>query len=193
MRNELLVPYRERVIGSAEGRILEIGVGSGLNLPLYGARAKEVLALEPDLQLVRMAQKKIERAPRPVHFFEASAEEIPLEDGSVDTVVSTWTLCTIPDPDRALREMRRVLKPGGRFLFVEHGLAPEPSVQKWQRRLTPLWEGISGGCHLTREIDRLVRGAGFAVERLETGYLPGGPLSAPKLLSYQYEGSAKAS
>jgi ubiquinone/menaquinone biosynthesis C-methylase UbiE len=193
MRTKQLVPYRERIIHAAEGRILEIGAGSGLNLPLYGAAAKEVLALEPDPQLVRMAEKNAERASPRVHLLEASAEEIPLDDSSIDTVVSTWTLCTIPDADRALREMRRVLKPGGRFLFVEHGLAPELKVQKWQRRLTPYWERISGGCHLTREIDRIVRDAGFVLERLDTGYLPGGRLPGPNLLSFQYEGSAHAS
>jgi ubiquinone/menaquinone biosynthesis C-methylase UbiE len=193
MRTKQLVPYRERIVRAAEGRILEIGAGSGLNLPLYGAAAKEVVALEPDLQLLRMAEKKVERASRRVRLLDASAEQIPLDGHTVDTVVSTWTLCTIPDADRALREIRRVLKPGGRFLFVEHGLAPEPNVQKWQRRLTPYWERISGGCHLTREIDRMISDAGFVLEGFETGYLPGARFPGPNLLSFLYEGSAKSS
>lgn len=131
MRNERLRPYRERVIGAAQGRVLEIGVGSGLNLPFYGPVVGEVLALEPSAGLVAMARE----APRPdlpVSFIDASAEAIPLDDKSVDTVVTTWTLCTIPDAAAALTEMRRVLRPGGKLLFVEHGLAPDRGVRWWQ-------------------------------------------------------------
>jgi ubiquinone/menaquinone biosynthesis C-methylase UbiE len=186
MRNKRLRPYRERVIGAAEGRVLEIGAGSGLNLQLYRLSAREVLALEPDQSLLRMAERNAENALRPVTFLEASAEQIPLEDRSVDTVVTTWTLCTIPDADRALREARRVLKTAGRLLFVEHGLAPERDVQKWQNRLTPVWTKISGGCHLNRPIVQIVETAGFAIETLETGYLPG-----PKFLAFLSEGSAR--
>src|SRR4030088_2768688 len=134
MRNAMLRPYRERVIGSAEGTVLEIGAGSGLNLPLYKAGVRKVLALEPDPQLLIMAQRNAKQAARPVTFMKASAESIPLENRSVDTVVTTWTLCTIPDADRALQEMRRVLKPSGRLVFVEHGLAPQEDVSKWQNR-----------------------------------------------------------
>jgi ubiquinone/menaquinone biosynthesis C-methylase UbiE len=186
MRNKRLRPYRERVIGAAEGRVLEIGAGSGLNLRLYRSAASEVLALEPDQNLLRIAERNAKNAPRPVTFLEASAEQIPLEDRSVDTVVTTWTLCTIPDADRALREARRVLKTAGRLLFVEHGLAPERHVQKWQNRLTPVWTKISGGCHLNRPIARIIETAGFAIESLETGYLPG-----PKFLAFLSEGSAR--
>lgn len=145
MRNRFLLPYRERIIGSAEGTVLEIGAGSGLNLPLYGAGVKEILALEPDPKLMTMARHNAKQARRPVTFLDASAEAIPLEDRSVDTVVTTWTLCTIPEAMRALEEMRRVLKPAGHLLFAEHGLAPEESVCKWQNRLTPAWKCISGG------------------------------------------------
>src|SRR5437879_5719586 len=125
MRNSHLTPYRERVIGAAEGRVLEIGAGSGLNLELYKPGVQDVVALEPDPKLTAMAQRRAGEALRPVAFLNASAEEIPLDDRSVDTVVTTWTLCSIPDAKHALSEMRRVLRPQGRLLFVEHGLAPE--------------------------------------------------------------------
>ncbi len=186
MRNRNFRPYRERVIGAAEGRVLEIGAGSGLNLKFYGMRASEILALEPDPNLIAMARSNARAASRPVIFIEASAEEIPLEPGSIDTVVTTWTLCTIPNVARALGEMRRVLRPGGTLRFVEHGLAPERSVQKWQHRLTPLWRRLSGGCHLNRSIRELIEGAGFRIVGLQTGYLPG-----PKIMTFLYEGSAQ--
>ena len=138
MRNRRLLPYRERVISAAEGRVLEIGIGSGLNLSFYGSQAREILGLEPAARLLAMAQPAADRSSLPVRFIEGSAEAIPLDDHSIDTVVTTWTLCTVPGVLGALREMRRVLKPGGELLFVEHGLAPEPRVAAWQRRLTPL-------------------------------------------------------
>lgn len=185
MRNERLRPYRERVIGAADGRVLEIGVGSGLNLPFYRPAVREILALEPAPKLLAMAR----RAPHsdvPVGFIEASAEAIPLEDRSVDTVVTTWTLCTIPQAAAAIAEMRRVLKPGGKLLFVEHGLAPDDGVRWWQDRLTPIWRRISGGCHLNRPIQSMIEGGGFQVDRVETGYMAG-----PKPMTFMYEGSAR--
>ncbi len=185
MRNRLIVPHRKRVVGEAEGRVLEIGAGSGLNFTFYSPRTTEVVALEPDPALVDMARSKAQAATTPIRFAEASAEAIPLEDRSVDTVVSTWTLCTIPHAHRALEEARRVLKPGGRLLFVEHGLAPTADVQRWQHRLTPVWRRIAGGCHLDRPIDSLIRGAGFAIDALDTGYIPG-----PKVMTFLYEGAA---
>lgn len=185
MRNKQLRPYRERVVGQAEGRVLEIGAGSGMNFGLY-SHAADVLALEPDPHLIEMARRRAMGAPRPVELIEASAEGIPLADRSVDTVVSTWTMCSIPHAVDALREMRRVLKPGGRLLFVEHGLSPSPGVQTWQHRLTPLWAGIFGGCHLDRPIDALVAESGFRIDHLQTGYLPG-----PKVMTFFYEGSAR--
>jgi ubiquinone/menaquinone biosynthesis C-methylase UbiE len=183
MRRKDLAPYRERVIGAAEGRVLEVGAGSGLNLKLYGSAVKEVLALEPDPKLIHMAEQHAKKASRPVSFLEASAEEIPLEGEEIDTVVSTWTICTIPLG--ALRELRRVLKPGGKLLFVEHGLAPERKVQKWQNLVDPLWSCISGGCHLNRPISKVIENAGFRIERLDTSYLPG-----PKVAGFMSEGSA---
>jgi ubiquinone/menaquinone biosynthesis C-methylase UbiE len=187
MRNKRLMPYRERVISAAEGRVIEIGVGSGLNLPFYRLPVREILALEPAPMLVAMAR----RAPHsgiPVSFIEASAEAIPLDDHSVDTVVTTWTMCSIPQAATALGEMRRVLRPGGKLLFVEHGLAPDESVRRWQDRLTPAWRCISGGCHLNRPIRAMIEGAGFRVDRLETGYMPG-----LKPMAFMYEGSARPS
>jgi ubiquinone/menaquinone biosynthesis C-methylase UbiE len=185
MRNDRLRPYRERVIGAADGRVLEIGVGSGLNLPFYGATVREVLALEPAPKLLAMA-RRVPDPGMPVSFIEASGESIPLDDQSVDTVVTTWTLCTIPEATAAIAEMRRVLKPHGKLLFVEHGLAPDASVRRWQDRLTPIWRRISGGCHLNRPIRSLIEGGEFSVERLETGYMPG-----PKPMTFMYEGSAR--
>jgi ubiquinone/menaquinone biosynthesis C-methylase UbiE len=120
MRQKQLLPFRQRVIGAAEGRVLEIGIGSGLNLPLYGSAVKSVIGLEPSAELLRMARARAEAATRPITLLDASAEAIPLDSGSVDTVVTTWTLCTIPDAARALAEMHRVLRPGGTLLFVEH-------------------------------------------------------------------------
>jgi ubiquinone/menaquinone biosynthesis C-methylase UbiE len=185
MRNTQLRPYRERVIGAAEGLVIEIGVGSGRNLPLYRSPVKEVLALEPSPQLTAMARGALHPG-MPVRFIEASAEAIPLDDQSVDTVVTTWTLCSIPDAAMALTEMRRVLRPSGKLLFVEHGMAPDRNVRRWQDWLTPAWKRISGGCHLNRPIGAMIESAGFRIERVETGYMPG-----PKAMTFMYEGTAR--
>ena len=186
MRNKQLVPFRERVIGAAEGRVLEIGAGSGLNLPFYRPPAREILALEPARRLVTMAQSASRGATMPVSFLEASAEAIPLDEHSVDTIVTTWTMCSIPHAATALAEMRRVLRPGGKLLFVEHGLAPDEGVRRWQDRLTPAWRCIAGGCHLNRPIRSMIEDAGFRIDRIETGYMPG-----PKPMTFMYEGSAR--
>jgi ubiquinone/menaquinone biosynthesis C-methylase UbiE len=186
MRNQQLVPFRQRVIGAAEGRVLEIGVGSGTNLPFYRAPVRELLALEPASRLLSMARSAPPAPSLPVRFLEASAEAIPLEDCCIDTVVSTWTMCSIPHAATALAEMRRVLRPGGKLLFVEHGLAPDEAVRRWQDRLTPAWGCISGGCHLNRPIRGLIEAAGFGIDRIETGYMPG-----PKPMAFMYEGSAR--
>jgi SAM-dependent methyltransferase len=185
MRNKDLRPFRERVIGAAEGRVLEIGVGSGRNLPFYRSPAREIFALEPSPKLVALARGAAHSSV-PVHFLEASGETIPLDDGTIDSVVTTWTLCSIPQAASALQEMRRVLRPGGRLLFAEHGLAPSESVRWWQDRLTPVWRRISGGCHLNRPIRSMIEDAGFRVDRIETGYIPG-----PKPMTFMYEGSAR--
>ena len=186
MRQNYLVPYRKRVIGAAEGRVLEIGIGSGLNFSLYGAKVTSVLGLEPSPELLRMAGTRASGATVPITLLDASAEAIPLDTGSIDTVVTTWTLCTIPDARRALSEMRRVLKPGGTLLFVEHGRAPEPGVARWQDRLDPLWSRLAGGCHLNRKMDDLVADNGFRIEALTNARLPG-----PRTHTFLYEGSAR--
>jgi ubiquinone/menaquinone biosynthesis C-methylase UbiE len=185
MRQKQLLPFRRQVIGGAEGRILEIGIGSGLNLPLYGSVARSVIGLEPSPELLRMARRRAAGISVPVEFLETSAEAIPLDAGSVDAVVTTWTLCTIPDAPRALAEMRRVLKPGGALLFVEHGRAPEPGVARWQNRLDPLWSRFAGGCHLNWKIDDLISGSGFRIDRLEHARMPG-----PRTHGFLYEGRA---
>jgi ubiquinone/menaquinone biosynthesis C-methylase UbiE len=168
MRNPHLLPYRERVVGAAQGRVLEIGMGSGFNLPFYPAVVREILGLEPSPQLIAMAKRAAPASSIPATFIEGSAESIPLDANSIDTVVTTWTLCTIPHAEAALDEARRVLKPGGRLLFVEHGLAPDESVRKWQNLLTPAWKSVSGGCHLNRPIASVIEGTGFRLDRLET-------------------------
>jgi ubiquinone/menaquinone biosynthesis C-methylase UbiE len=186
MRNRRLLPYRRRVIGMAEGRVLEIGIGSGLNLPFYGGNVREILALEPAAPLLAMARRSAGASAWPVRFIEASAEAIPVETASIDTVVTTWTLCTIPQAAVGLGEMRRVLRPGGRLLFVEHGRAPDANVRRWQDRLTPLWQRFTGGCHLNRPIEPMIEDNGFRIDGLRTGYAPG-----PKILTFLYEGNAR--
>lgn len=185
MRNVRLHPYRKRVVGAADGRVLEIGSGSGLNLPFYRRDVREILALEPDPALLAMA-RRVPHTEIPVNFMEASAEAIPLDDNSIDTVVTTWTLCTIPGAAAALTEMRRVLRPQGKLLFVEHGLSPDRGVRWWQDRLTPIWGRISGGCHLNRPIRSIIENGGFRIDRIETGYMQG-----PKPMTFMYEGSAR--
>jgi len=187
MRNKELRPFRERVIGAAEGRVLEIGVGSGMNLPFYRAPVREVLALEPAPRLLTMAKSASRTIAMPVNFFEASAEAIPLDEHSVDSIVTTWTLCSIPQAAVALAEMRRVLRPGGKLLFAEHGQAPDASVRRWQDRLTPAWRYFGGGCHLNRPIRSMIEAAGFRIDRIETGYIP-----ESKPMTFMYEGSAWA-
>jgi ubiquinone/menaquinone biosynthesis C-methylase UbiE len=186
MRQKNLAAYRARIIPAAEGRVLEIGIGSGLNLPFYSRNVARVIGLEPSPRLLAMARRVERTGNGSVEFIEGSAEAIPLKDASVDTVVTTWTLCSIPDLLRALRDMRRVLRPGGRLLFVEHGLAPDPNVIWWQDRLTPVWKRLGGGCHLNRAIGTLIEGAGFQFDRLQTGYMRG-----PKPMTFMYEGSAR--
>lgn len=186
MRNKEVKRYRRKLIPAAAGEVLEIGAGSGLNLPFYGSTVRRLHALEPSEALLRMASRKVPGALFPVELLRGSAEEIPLADRSVDTVVSTWTLCSIPDVARALREARRVLRPGGSLLFVEHGHAPDASVATWQRRIEPLWKPLAGGCHLTRRIDQLIRDAGFSISELENEYLKG-----PRPLTYTYCGRAQ--
>jgi ubiquinone/menaquinone biosynthesis C-methylase UbiE len=189
MRKEDLVGYRRRVIGAAQGRVLEIGIGSGLNLPFYGANVSEVIGLDPSQALIDMASPRARTDGKDVSFLVASAEAIPLDTGSVDTVVTTWTMCSIPHPQAALAEIRRVLKPGGDLLFVEHGRAPDAWVVRFQDWLTPAWRPLAGGCHLNRPIADLIAGAGFRFADLRTGYAE----RVPRPLAFMYEGLARRS
>ena len=185
MRNNRLAAYRHATTDAARGRVLEIGVGSGLNLPIYGAAVDQVFGIDPSPELLARASKRAKAALIPVSLVRVSAEELPFANAAFDTLVMTWTLCSIPNPNAALAEMRRVLKPGGRLLFVEHGLSPEPRIIRWQRRLTPCWKRIGGGCHLDRKMDDLIRAAGFHIPALETGYMEG-----PRPWTFMYQGQA---
>lgn len=187
MRSRTLVPYREYALSAAEGRVLEIGIGSGLNLPFYSPQVGEILGLEPSPRLLAMAQEAAKSTRTPITLIEGSAEAIPINSASIDTVVTTWTLCSIPAAQRALEEMRRVLRPGGQLLFVEHGLSPDANVRRWQDRLTPIWKRIGGNCHLNRPIRTLIETAGFQITWLSTGYAKG-----PKPMTFMYEGRALA-
>jgi ubiquinone/menaquinone biosynthesis C-methylase UbiE len=161
-------------------------MGSGLNIPFYSSTVDKLYGLDPSPELGKMARERARGAPFPVEIIGQSGESIPLADNSVDTVISTWTLCTIPDPVQALREMRRVLKPGGRFIFVEHGRSPDARVRVWQDRLNGVWRRMGGGCNLNRKIDDLILEAGFRIAEIETGYIRG-----LKLASFLYEGVAR--
>jgi len=185
MRNKDLETYRRRLVPTAAGRVLEIGIGSGLNLPFYGPGVVELIGLDPSASLLRMAGGQAARSGIGVRMLEGSAEAIPLEDASFDTVLTTWTLCSIRDAVAALAEIRRVLKPIGNLLFVEHGSAPDVGVARWQNRLTPLWKPIAGGCHLNRPIEALIRRAGFEIPDLQVGYMAG-----PRPFTFMYEGRA---
>jgi ubiquinone/menaquinone biosynthesis C-methylase UbiE len=187
MRQEALVPYRERVVSGATGRILEIGIGSGANLRYYGSQAEHLIGLDPSVKLLEMAAEADRRSGLSMELVKGSAETIPIDDKTIDTVITTWTLCSISDVNRALSEMRRVLKPGGSLLFVEHGLSPDNSVRRWQNRLNPIWKRVAGGCNLNRATRQLIEVAGFRIERIKTGYMKG-----PKPMTFMYEGYARS-
>jgi len=183
-----IMRQREKVVPHAHGRVLEIGIGSGLNLPYYdAAKVTKVWGLDPAPEMTRMAERTARAVPFGVEFIGLSGDEIPLEDDSVDSVVITYTLCSIPDTDPALRQMRRVLKPGGELIFCEHGAAPDASVRRWQERLNPLWRRIGGGCNLNRPIPALIEAGGFRIRSLETMYIPGW-----RPASFNYWGAAVA-
>ncbi len=186
MKTREATRYREKVVPEVEGRVLEIGIGSGLNLPFYSDTVKSVVGIDPSPELLAMARKRADKAPFATELVNAPAEDMPFESASFDTVLTTWTLCSIGEPLVALAEMRRVLKPAGRLVFVEHGRARSPSVIAWQNRLNPLWRRVFGGCNLNREIDALIEDRGFAIAELETEYMKG-----PKPLTFTYAGYAR--
>lgn len=189
MNTAALKAERTRCLQDVRGAVLEIGFGTGLNLPHYPAAVTRVVGVDPSETSARLARKRIAASPFPVETIGVSAERLSVPDGSFESIVSTFSLCTIPDVSSALREVRRVLAPNGRFHFVEHGRADDPAVERWQRRLNGVQQRLFGGCHLTRPIAALVEQAGFEIEQLDTGYLKG----APKFGGFLYRGVAKRS
>ena len=179
---------REKLVPLAEGEVLEIGMGSGLNLPFYDTRkVRKLWGLEPSEGMRKLARKKLLGSELEVEMIDLPGEEIPLDANSVDTVVVTYTLCTIPEPQRALRGVQRVLRPGGKLLFCEHGVAPDEDVRRWQDRLNPIWRRFSGGCDINRDIPALLESSGFRIVVDERMYIPG-----VKIASYNYWGRAVA-
>lgn len=188
MSCKILRAERGKCLAGARGRVLEVGFGNGLNLGHYPPQVERVVGIDPSGEAEKLARKAIRACPFPVEVHTGIAEALPFAEASFDTVVITWTLCTIPDPESALREMARVLSPGGRFHFVEHGLSGDPGVARWQHRLNGIQKFIAGGCHLNRDIATLIAGSGFAMEELQTYYVKG-----PKTHTYLYRGIATAS
>lgn len=183
-----LARQRELVAPLAEGRVLEVGMGTALNLPYYDrSKVTHLWGVEPSEGMRRVARKNVESSGMDVEWLDLPAGEIPLESEAADTVLLTFTLCSITQWEAALQEMRRVLKPGGRLLFCEHGAAPDQSVLKWQRRITPWWKRIAGGCHLDRPIPRCLEAGGFRILRMESEYLAG----VPRIAGFVYRGTAR--
>jgi ubiquinone/menaquinone biosynthesis C-methylase UbiE len=187
MRNKETARLRAEWVPRARGEVLEVGIGSGLNLPFYSSDVQRLYGVDPSTELQEMARRRAETAPVKVEFLSQSAEQrIPLASASIDTAVVTWSLCSIPNASQALQQVRRVLKADGRLIFLEHGRAPDPGVVEWQDRITPFWKRVGGGCHLNRKIDELITTAGFHIVEMKTGYLPG-----PRLMTYTYQGFAE--
>lgn len=178
---------RAKIVPLAKGRVLEIGIGSGLNLPHYDpAQVTKVIGVDPDEHIWKRSQSRRAKVKFPIERIGLSGEDIPLDSGTMDTVVVTYSLCTIPDPVKALREMRRILKPDGEILFCEHGRAADANIVKWQKRIDPIWSKVAGGCHSGRDIPKLLQDAGLEARELHQQYIPG-----PKVLSYNYWGRAR--
>ncbi|HZM70933.1 MAG TPA: class I SAM-dependent methyltransferase [Candidatus Cryosericum sp.] len=187
MRKEDTARLRAAWMPRASGEVLELGIGSGLNLPFYSGEVRKVYGVDPSLELQRLARQRATGGRVEVQFLAQSAEEpLPLGSGSIDTAVVTWSLCSIPDAPKALGHVKRVLKPSGLLIFLEHGRSPDPGVVAWQDRITPLFKRIGGGCHLNRKIDDLIATAGFRIGEMTTGYQPG-----PRMLTYTYQGVAR--
>lgn len=178
---------REKIIPLATGNILEIGVGSGLNLPIYHTKnVKHLTAIDPSLEMWKKNKVNLEKLPFDTEFIQAFSEDIPLDNNSFDTVVITYALCTIVDTQKALEEIKRVLKPNGKLLFCEHGKAPDKVVEKWQNRINPIWKRIGGGCNLNKDIPLIIKENGFDLKQLDSMYIPGW-----KPASFNYWGTAK--
>lgn len=189
MRRTEFAPFRERAAGAARGRVLEIGIGSGLNLPSYGSAVERLEGIDPSPGLLAKAAERVSKVAFPVHLVEAESEKLPFDDRSFDSIVMTFTLCSIPNTQAALAEMRRVLTAGGDLLFAEHGRAPDRAVARWQDWLTPAWKRIGGGCRLNRKIDELIGNAGFQISGLRAAYQNLGP----RPFAFIYEGRARLS
>lgn len=183
-----IVRQRQKVVPLAEGKVLEVGMGGALNLPFYDpGKVDLVWGLEPSEGMRRLAGKKLQKSPIEMRWLAAPAGKVPLDDESVDTVLLTYTLCTISDWRAALQQMRRVLKPEGRLIFCEHGAAPDENVRRWQARLTPCWKRIAGGCHLDRPIPEYIEEGGFRITGVDSAYLRG----VPRIAGFNYWGSAR--
>jgi ubiquinone/menaquinone biosynthesis C-methylase UbiE len=178
--------FRQRIGVAARGCVLDVGIGSGLNLPFYAEQADRVIGVDPSAELLRFAEKRASQTSLPIQLLRGSGEALPIENESIDTAVVTFTLCTVWNPAMTLAEVRRVLKLGGRLLLAEHGRAPEAGVARWLDRITPIWKRLAGRCHLNRKPDDLIQSAGFAIDALETGYLEG-----PRPMGFVYAGSAR--
>jgi ubiquinone/menaquinone biosynthesis C-methylase UbiE len=176
---------RSRYVSQAAGKVLEIGIGSGLNLSHYGCAVESITGVDPAEALTQKARQRADRIRADVAVIGVSGESIPVRSETFDTVVCTWTLCSIPDPQAAIAEMYRALKPDGKLIFVEHGQSPEPKISKWQQRIEPYWKVVAGGCHLTRRIDDLVTAGGFEIKSFESGYQKG-----PKIAAFMMHGIA---
>lgn len=186
-RSSAILEERTRWIPRAHGDVLELGVGSGLNLALYDQRrVAKLTGIDPSRALLARARSRVAESPVPVELVEAAAERLPFADRSFDSVVVTYTLCSVDDPLRALAEVRRVLRPGGELFFIEHGLAPDARTRRWQRWLTPMWRRVGGGCRLDRDVAAVLRDAGFHSDDLSASYADGA-----SFLSYTYEGTAR--
>ncbi len=185
--NPPMVYQRKKVVPLAEGDVLEVGIGSGLNLPFYDkSKVNKLWGLDPSEELNKMAAEVAKEEKMEVDFIISGAEEIPLPDNKVDTVILTYTMCTIPDVDLANEEIKRVLKPEGKLIFCEHGISPDENIYKWQKRINPIWKRIAGGCNLHRNIPEIIKNSGFNIEEIDTMYLP----STPKFAGYNYWGFA---
>tara|TARA_Y100001970_G_scaffold250037_1_gene321356 strand:+ start:40002 stop:40628 length:627 start_codon:yes stop_codon:yes gene_type:complete len=178
---------RKKIIPYAEGEILEVGIGSGINIPYYNAeKVNKIWGLDPSKELLSLAQNKAGTSKLDISFINSGAERIPLPDSQIDTVVVTYTLCTIPVIAEAIIEIKRVLRPSGKLVFCEHGEAPDDNIRKWQQRVNPVWKKIAGGCNLNRPIPKIIKESGFEIKQIDQMYLP----STPKIAGYNYWGFA---